>query len=107
MLPTVPRRSPHVIRVPGSRYGAVTAKGTDTAACGPRDPHVLAGVLWKSKGGHWYLLAAGSPDTVAIHASGGITASAPGSLLISQATKGAQAQLKGTLAGGKAIDGLH
>ncbi|WP_199573439.1 hypothetical protein [Streptomyces murinus] len=94
-------------RVPGSRYGAVTAKGTDTAACGPRDPHVLAGVLWKSGGGHWYLLAAGSPDTVAIHASGGITASAPGSLLISKAAKGAQAQLKGTLAGGKVIDGLH
>ena len=46
-------------------------------------------------------------DTVAIHASGGITASAPGSLLISKAAKGAQAQLKGTLAGGKVIDGLH
>ncbi|MFF8988418.1 hypothetical protein ACF09H_00315 [Streptomyces sp. NPDC014983] len=94
-------------RVPGSRYGAVTAKGTDTAACGPRDPHVLAGVLWKSRGGHWYLLAAGSPDTVAIHASGGITASAPGSLMISKAAKGARAELKGTLAGGRVIDGLH
>ncbi|WKE72049.1 hypothetical protein [Streptomyces sp. WP-1] len=94
-------------RTPGSRYGAVTAKGTDTTACGPRDPHVLAGVLWKSQGGHWYLLAAGSPDTVGIHASGGITASAPGSLLVSKAAKGAQAQLKATLAGGRVIDGLH
>ncbi|MEU2358043.1 hypothetical protein ABZ599_34555 [Streptomyces misionensis] len=94
-------------RPPGARYGAVTAKGTDVTACGPRDPHVLAGVLWKSRGGHWYLLAAGSPDTVAIHASGGITASAPGSLLIAKATRGARAELKGSLAGGREIDGLH
>ncbi|MEW2622064.1 hypothetical protein [Streptomyces sp. NPDC048106] len=93
--------------LPDARHGAVTARGTDTRACGPRDPHVLSGVLWKSRGGHWYLLAAGSPDTVAIHASAGITASAPGSLLVSKAAKGARAHLKGTLAGGRTIDGLR
>lgn len=94
-------------RTPGSRYGAVTAKGTDVTACGPRDPHVLAGVLWKSGGGQWYLLAAGGRDTTSIRATGGVTASAPGSLLVARAKQGSQATLKGTLAGGNEINGLR
>ncbi|MEU3513729.1 hypothetical protein ABZ770_00220 [Streptomyces sp. NPDC006654] len=94
-------------RTPGSRYGAVTARGADVTACGPRDPHVLAGVLWKSGSGQWYLLAAGGRDTTSIRATGGVTASAPGSLLVARAKQGAQATLKGTLAGGSEISGLR
>ncbi|MCG7209412.1 hypothetical protein [Streptomyces arenae] len=94
-------------RTPGSRYGAVAAKGADVTACGPRDPQVLAGVLWKSGGGQWYLLAAGGRDTTSIRATGGVTASAPGALLAAKAKQGAQASLKGTLAGGREIGGLR
>ena len=94
-------------RTPGGRYGAVAARGADVTACGPRDPHVLAGVLWKSGGGHWYLLAAGSRDTASIRATGGVTASAQGTQLVARAKQGAQADLAGTLEDGSAISGLR
>src|SRR5262249_41999384 len=84
-------------RTPGRRYGAVAAKGGDVTACGPRDPHVLAGVLWKSGDGQWYLLAAGGRDTASIRATGGVTASAQGTTLVARAKQGAQAELAGTL----------
>ncbi|MER7839165.1 hypothetical protein ABTY98_25650 [Streptomyces sp. NPDC096040] len=94
-------------RTPGGQYGAVAAKGSDVTACGPRDPHVLAGVLWKSGAGQWYLLAAGSRDTASIRATGGVTASAQGTLLAARAKQGAQADLKGTLEDGSGISGLR
>ncbi|MFC9929826.1 hypothetical protein [Streptomyces sp. NPDC127190] len=94
-------------RTPNGPVGAAVAKGVDVPACGPRDPHVLAGVLWKSGGGHWYLLAAGDPRTASIRATGGVTASGPGALLAARATQGAQAELKGTLADGRTVTGLH
>ncbi|WBO66726.1 hypothetical protein [Streptomyces camelliae] len=94
-------------RTPKAPVGAVVAKGTDVRACGPRDPHVLAGVLWKSAAGHWYLLAAGGKDTATIQAGGGITAAGQGPLLVARAEQGASATLKGTLEDGRAISGLH
>ncbi|MFF4897255.1 hypothetical protein [Streptomyces sp. NPDC001068] len=94
-------------RTPGSRYGAVAAKGSDVTACGPRDPHVLAGVLWKSGAGQWYLLAAGGRDTTSVRATGGVTASAQGALLTARAKQGAQADLTGTLREGGGISGLR
>ncbi|GHI08229.1 hypothetical protein AQI88_06160 [Streptomyces cellostaticus] len=94
-------------QTPGGAVGAVVAKGTDVPACGPRDPNVLAGVLWKAKAGNWYLLAAGGPDTASIRTSSGVTASGKGPLLAVRAKQGAQAQLKGTLRDGRPIDGLH
>ncbi|MEU9448108.1 hypothetical protein [Streptomyces sp. NPDC048277] len=94
-------------RTPGSEYGAVTAKGADVTACGPRDPQVLAGVLWKSRAGRWYLLAAGGHDTTSIRATGGVTASASGTLLVARAKQGAQADLQGTLDDGREISGLR
>ncbi|MEU3856032.1 hypothetical protein AB0F03_01400 [Streptomyces sp. NPDC028722] len=94
-------------RTPGGATGAVVARGTDVPACGPRDPHVLAGVLWKSAGGHWYLLAAGSPGMSSVSATGGVTASARGPLLIARATQGVRADLAGTLADGRRITGLR
>jgi hypothetical protein len=94
-------------RTPGGRYGAVVARARNVPACGPRDPHVLAGVLWKSRGGHWYLLAAGSEGTSSIRATGGLNASGQGPLLVARAKEGTRAELKGTLAGGRSISGLH
>ncbi|WP_328441046.1 hypothetical protein OHA71_36455 [Streptomyces sp. NBC_00444] len=92
---------------PGGRYGAVAAKAENSPACGPRGPHVLAGVLWRSKAGAWYLLAAGSRDTASITVSGGVSGSAKGYLLAAEAKQGAQARLKGTLRDGRTIEGLH
>ncbi|WEO97823.1 hypothetical protein A6P39_029510 [Streptomyces sp. FXJ1.172] len=94
-------------RTPGSPVGAIVAKGTNVRACGPRDPHALAGVLWKSAAGHWYLLAAGSQDTATIQAGGGITAAGQGPLLMARAKQGARATLKGTLDDGRPISGLR
>ncbi|WP_037669135.1 hypothetical protein [Streptomyces griseus] len=93
-------------RTPGATYGAVVAKAGDVPACGPRDPHVLAGVLWKSADAHWYLLAAGSKGTASIRATGGVTASSPGRLLVAKARRGAQAELQGRLTDGASVDGL-
>ncbi|MFD4572709.1 hypothetical protein ACFWNK_05940 [Streptomyces sp. NPDC058417] len=92
---------------PGGLFGAVAAKAGDVPACGPRDPHVLAGVLWKSEAGTWYLLAAGDKGTESVRATGGVTGSADGNLLAVEAEQGAQAGLEGTLEGGRKISGLR
>jgi hypothetical protein len=68
---------------------------------------VLAGVLWKSAAGHWYLLAAGDKDTASIRAGGGVTAAGQGQFLVARAEQGAQASLKGTLTDGTEISGLR
>ncbi|MEU0412624.1 hypothetical protein ABZ307_33025 [Streptomyces griseorubiginosus] len=92
---------------PGSTYGAVAAKAENVPACGAKDPQVLAGVLWKSGTGSWYLLAAGSRGTASISATGGVMGSAQGNLLAVRAQQGAQAGLKGTLADGREVGGLR
>ncbi|MFD5269897.1 hypothetical protein [Streptomyces sp. NPDC058335] len=92
---------------PGGLFGAVTAQAGDVPACGPRDPHVLAGVLWKSEAGTWYLLAAGDKDTESVRTTGGVRASGKGSLLAVPTKQGAQAGLEGTLEGGRSIRGLR
>ncbi|MHB9850670.1 hypothetical protein ACSYGO_15650 [Streptomyces krungchingensis] len=92
---------------PGGAYGAVAAKAENSPACGSRDPHVLAGVLWKSGTGNWYLLAAGSRDTTSVRATGGVEGSVRGSMLAVRARQGAQAQLKATLSDGRPISGLR
>ncbi|MFE5915834.1 hypothetical protein [Streptomyces sp. NPDC056468] len=94
-------------RTPGTPQAAVVAKGQNVPACGQRDPHVLAGVLWKAQAGSWYLLAAGTRDTESIRATGGVRGSAEGSQLAVRTKQGAQAELKGTLASGRSINGLQ
>ncbi|MBT1091584.1 hypothetical protein [Streptomyces sp. Tu102] len=94
-------------RTPGSKVGAVAAKAQNVPACGERDPHVLAGVLWKAKAGGWYLLAAGTADTASITATGGVQGTAGNNLLATEAKQGAQAKLKGTLNSGRVINGLQ
>ncbi|MEV6402583.1 hypothetical protein AB0M58_06405 [Streptomyces bobili] len=92
---------------PGGLFGAVTAQAGDVPACGPRDPHMLAGVLWKSEAGSWYLLAAGDKDTESVRTTGGVRASGKGSQLAVPTKQGAQAGLEGTLEGGRSIRGLR
>ncbi|MBT2423959.1 hypothetical protein J7F01_20405 [Streptomyces sp. ISL-22] len=94
-------------RAPGTARAAVAAKAQNVSACGARDPHVLAGVLWKAKAGGWYLLAAGTRDTESIRATGGVRGTSRGSLLTVRAEQGARAELKGTLESGRSIDGLQ
>lgn len=92
---------------PGAAYGAVVAKADGVAACGAKDPHVLAGVMWKSARGDWYLLAAGSQDTASVSARGGVGGAVRGNVLTVRAKQGAQAELQGTLSDGTVISGLR
>ncbi|MCT9079129.1 hypothetical protein [Streptomyces fulvoviolaceus] len=92
---------------PGGAYGAVAAKAENVPSCGPKDPNVLAGVLWKSAAKGWYLLAAGSRDTASIRTTGAISGSAQGNLLAVPAKEGAEAGLKGTLESGRSITALR
>ncbi|MFJ8633644.1 hypothetical protein [Streptomyces sp. NPDC093568] len=94
-------------RTPGTAQAAVVAKAENVSACGARDPHVLAGVLWKAKAGDWYLMAAGTRDTGSIQATGGVDAISRGHLLEARTKQGAQAKLKATLENGRSINGLQ
>ncbi|QNE77809.1 hypothetical protein F0344_27330 [Streptomyces finlayi] len=87
--------------------GAVVARAEDSPACGPRDPHVLAGVLWKSAGGRWYLVAAGSGQFASLSTSGGVVGSSRGRLLTVRAGAGDRAELSGLLADGRKVGALR
>ncbi|MFI6640152.1 hypothetical protein [Streptomyces sp. NPDC050504] len=87
--------------------GAVAARAESSPACGERYPKVLAGVLWKSRGGSWYVLAAGSNQLVSVAAFGGVTGSARGPLLTVPAKAGARAELAGRLADGTGVAALR
>ncbi|MFI2639796.1 hypothetical protein [Streptomyces sp. NPDC018610] len=95
------------LRIPGVRYGAAVARSADVTACGARDPQVLAGALWKSRTGSWYLLAAGGSRTESITASNGVDATARGNVLAVPAKKGLRPELKGTLDDGRPLDMLR
>ncbi|MFD9793977.1 hypothetical protein ACFWXK_23860 [Streptomyces sp. NPDC059070] len=87
--------------------GAVAARADGSPACGTHEPRVLAGVLWKSRGGHWYVLAAGSEDLARVAVSGGVEASERGQLLAVRTQEGARAQLTGRLADGTEVGALR
>uniref|UniRef100_UPI0035D5DF0B hypothetical protein n=1 Tax=Bacillus thuringiensis TaxID=1428 RepID=UPI0035D5DF0B len=91
----------------GGPPGAVAARAEDSPACGTRDPRVLAGVLWKSHGGHWYVLAAGSEQFVSLTTSGGVEGRSDGRFLAVPAGAGDRARLNGTLAGGGRMGALR
>ncbi|MFF1697162.1 hypothetical protein ACFVXC_26725 [Streptomyces sp. NPDC058257] len=84
---------------------AVAAKAEDSAACGGREPSVLAGVRWKSRAGTWYLLGGGSKDVVSVGAAGG--SQTPGNTLSAPVERGARAGLTGRLADGKKVSTLR
>ncbi|NGO77870.1 hypothetical protein G6045_19715 [Streptomyces sp. YC504] len=94
-------------QAPGKPVGAIAAKAEDAPACGPRDPKVLAGVMWKSRAGSWYLLAGGSRQVDSIATSGGVTASARGNTLSVRAKEGARAELDGRLENGDKVSALR
>ncbi|MFF4102245.1 hypothetical protein [Streptomyces sp. NPDC001903] len=86
---------------PGAPLAAQAAKAEGSPACGAREPRVLAGVLWKSKAGQWYVLAAGSAQFASLSVSGGaVSGSANGNRLAVKAPAGAQVELTGKLTDG-------
>ncbi|MFF5443491.1 hypothetical protein [Streptomyces sp. NPDC012888] len=85
---------------PGSATAAPAAQAEDSPACGPLEPRVLAGVLWKSPGGRWYVLAAGSSQFTSLTVGGGASGRATGNHLAVRAPAGAQVDLNGKLADG-------
>ncbi|MGP4001963.1 hypothetical protein [Streptomyces sp. 8N706] len=87
--------------------GAVAAQASGSRACGPRAPRVLAGVVWKTGTGQWYVLAAGSRDVASISASGGVRGAVRGSVLALPAGPGARAELDARLADGSRLAALH
>ncbi|WP_328687450.1 hypothetical protein OHT20_27945 [Streptomyces caniferus] len=86
--------------------GTVAARAEGGTACGPRAPRALAGVLWKSASGQWWLLAAGSHQVASITATGSVHGRTPGRLLTLPAKTGDRAELKGRLANGKGIEAV-
>ncbi|MFD7493443.1 hypothetical protein ACFV8T_13640 [Streptomyces sp. NPDC059832] len=91
----------------GGPPGTVAARAEDSPACGARDPRVLAGVLWKSQGGRWYVLAAGSEQFASLIASGGVEGHSDSRLLAVPARAGDRARLNGTLTDGSRAGGLR
>lgn len=87
--------------------GVVAARAENTPECGARAPQVLAGVLWKSRGGRWYVLAAGSEQFASLTTSGGVTARVRGRLLAVRAGAGDRAQLNGRLTDGSRAGALR
>ncbi|GAA1364366.1 hypothetical protein [Streptomyces beijiangensis] len=87
--------------------GAIAARSEDSPACGVRSPRVLAGVLWKSRGGQWYVLAAGSTQFASLATTGGVEGSAPGRFLAVRARQGVQAELNGRLRDGTRVGALR
>jgi hypothetical protein len=90
---------------PGAATGAdaqgapVGRSSRDTGACSGFVPHVLAGALWRSAAGHWYMVAAGSPDVARIRATDGVRASAEGNTMAVPAEQGTRAELGAVLQG--------
>ncbi|MEV7086705.1 hypothetical protein AB0O07_12520 [Streptomyces sp. NPDC093085] len=92
---------------PASAPAALAARAADSPACGARDPRVLAGVLWKSRAGHWYLLAAGTPDLRALTTTGEVAGASKSNTLALPARAGAKAELRGETADGTTVTALH
>ena len=90
---------------------AITARAVDTPACGPRQPHVVSGVPWKSQAGNWYVLAAGSKKVTGIEAKGqgksGPSGVSGSRTLTLPAKKGAKVELSARLSNGEALRPPH
>lgn len=80
--------------------GTVVARSQDSPACGPRNPQVLAGALWKAPSGQWYLLAGGGGQVSSISATGDVRGTAVGDALALPAPPNAHAKLTGHLLDG-------
>lgn len=88
--------------------GAVVARQEEGTACGPREPRVLSGVLWKSPADAWYLLAAGSPEVASIAAEGEVEGGVSGRVMALPAPgQQADAELTATLENGETLSSLR
>ncbi|MFP1624006.1 hypothetical protein ACLB9X_02020 [Streptomyces sp. 5K101] len=87
--------------------GTVVARAEDAPACGVREPRALAGVLWQSQAGQWYVLAAGSGQYASLTVSGGAAGESDGPLLAVRAREGTRAELNGRLTDGTLVSALH
>ncbi|WP_431946338.1 hypothetical protein [Actinacidiphila sp. bgisy167] len=92
---------------PGAQGAPVGQSDRDGGACGRAVPRVLAGVLWKSAAGHWYLLAAGSRDVARIKATGGVTGSSKGPTMAVRAAQDSRAELSAVLDSGAELTTLR
>ncbi|MFD3547392.1 hypothetical protein ACFWUW_17625 [Streptomyces sp. NPDC058655] len=93
---------------PDATTAAQAARAEGNPACGLRAPRVLAGVLWKSRAGQWYVLAAGSAQFASLSASGGgVNGTANGNRLAVKAPAGAQVDLSGRLTDGSKAESLR
>ncbi|MFD7980881.1 hypothetical protein [Streptomyces sp. NPDC059071] len=101
------RPDPAGAAAPAGGPAALAARSEGSPACGPREPRVLAGVVWQAKSGQWYVLAAGSPDVASVALSGGVKGKAEGHLLAVKAAAGSRADLTGTLADGRLMGALR
>jgi hypothetical protein len=87
--------------------GTVTGVQTDGNACSRFGRHVMAGVMWKSPAGHWYLVAAGSRDVTRISATAaGLHASAGTPYLAVRAARGTRPTLTARLTTGGTLTPL-
>jgi hypothetical protein len=100
---TVQFVAPHTA---ASAPGTVAGQQTDGNACSRFEQQVMAGVMWKSPAGHWYLLAAGSRNVSRITASNGVTAAADGRFLAVRAPRGSRPTLTGLLTTGGTVGPL-
>ncbi|MEV5974795.1 hypothetical protein [Streptomyces sp. NPDC051921] len=101
-------RSLALFGAPGATgTAALAARSEGSPACGPREPRVLAGVVWQAKSGHWYVLAAGSGDFASLTLSGGVKGSAEGHVLAVRAVRGSRADLTGALPDGTRLNALR
>ncbi|MEV5613013.1 hypothetical protein [Streptomyces sp. NPDC052225] len=89
-----------LFRAPGARTAVVAAKAQDAPACGSRDPLVLAGVRWKSRGGTWYLVGAGSSRVDSVTAAG---SSVAGNVVAVPVGRGVKVSLSGRTSGGATV----
>ncbi len=92
-------------RVPRSQV-AMVSKADNSAACGPYQPRVLSRALWQSRTGHWFLLAAGSPDVASITADGDVRHTEQGHTFAAPARQNAQARLSARLTDGGTLSPL-
>ncbi|MGW3400845.1 hypothetical protein [Streptomyces zhihengii] len=90
-----------------SAPGTVVARAEDSPACGVREPRVLAGVLWQSRAGQWYALAAGGGRFRSVVLSGGVSGASEGALLAVRSRPGARADLHGLLPDGTRVQPLR
>ncbi|MGW7520534.1 hypothetical protein ACWGJ2_33630 [Streptomyces sp. NPDC054796] len=103
-------RAAAVFRAPArepSEPGAAASPAVGGPACGPREPRVLGGVMWRSRDGDWYVLAAGSEEVTSVTATGDVRGTEKGRTLALRAAKGSRTRLVARLADGTSLQALR